>query len=197
MNLPNRLTMLRIGLAILIIVILLFPFYTINISFPDFKVEDLIINSKYILAGILFVIASITDYLDGYLAKKHNLVTDFGKMFDSIADKILVNPILIILSAKGLISPVIPVVIITRDIITNAIKMMAGNKGTVVAAIQMGRVKTACMLVGITLTFFYNLPFEFYNLRIADFFLIAATLLSIVSGGQYYLKYRKIIFKNN
>ena len=161
MNLPNKITMSRIFLSIFIIVLLLFPIDAMGIVMPKIFVnETIVVDIKYIIAGVLFIVASLTDFLDGYIARKYNLITDFGKMIDAIADKILVNPILIILAASGFISPIIPVIIIARDSVVNSIKMIAGSKGQVVAAIKMGKLKTASLMVGITLTLFYNLPFE-------------------------------------
>ncbi|MDD4733609.1 MAG: CDP-diacylglycerol--glycerol-3-phosphate 3-phosphatidyltransferase [Bacilli bacterium] len=187
MNLPNKLTMLRIYLTIAIIFILLFPFGEIGINLPKLFInEAIVVDIKYFIAGFLFIIASLTDFLDGYIARKYNLITDFGKMIDAIADKVLVNSALIILAAQGVIHPIIPVIIIFRDTAVNSIKMIAGNKGQVVAAINTGKIKTACMMVGLTLAFFYNLPFAFWNLRVADLLLAVATILSIVSGFQYY-----------
>ena len=195
MNLPNKLTMLRIVLTFIIIAILIFPFEAVGINVTKLFVnEQIVVDIRYIIAGILFIIASITDFLDGYIARKYNLITDFGKMIDSIADKILVNSVLIILASTGFIHPIIPVIIIIRDTVVNSIKMIAGSHGNVVAAIWMGKVKAACLMIGITLTLFYNLPFELWNLQIADFPLIVATVLSIVSAVQYYNMNKKYIF---
>lgn len=194
MNLPNKITISRIILSFIIIVLLLFPFDSAGISVPKLFVnESIVIDVTYIVVAVLFVIASITDFFDGYLARKHNLVTDFGKMIDAIADKILVNPVLIILAAKGFISPIIPVVIVARDSFVNSIKMVAGSKGKVVAAIKLGKLKTACLMVGIVLTLCYNLPFELYNLRVADALLIIACVLSIISAIEYYNMNKKFI----
>ena len=198
MNLPNKITMSRIFLSIFIIVLLLFPIDAMGIVMPKIFVnETIVVDIKYIIAGVLFIVASLTDFLDGYIARKYNLITDFGKMIDAIADKILVNPILIILAASGFISPIIPVIIIARDSVVNSIKMIAGSKGQVVAAIKMGKLKTASLMVGITLTLFYNLPFEFYNLKISDALLIIACVLSIISAAQYYSMNKKIIFEDS
>lgn len=187
MNLPNKLTMSRIIMAILIVGILLFPFDSTGINLPKLFVnESIVIDIKYIICGVLFIIASITDLLDGYVARKYNIITDFGKMIDAIADKVLVNSILVVLASQGFIHPIIPVVIIIRDTVVNSIKMVAGNKGNVVAAIKSGKVKTACLMVGIVLTLFYNMPFELWNLKISDILLIIATILSVVSGIEYY-----------
>lgn len=197
-NLPNKLTLFRIFLTLVIIFILLFPFYNLNINFPKYTIDGtILVDSKYIVAGILFIIASLTDFLDGYIARSKNLITDEGKMLDAIADKILVNSVIIILSAQGFIHPIIPVIIIMRDTAVDSIKMMAGNKGKVVAAINTGKWKTACLMVGTILTLFYNLPFELWNINVSDVLLIIAAVLSIVSGIQYYYQNKKIIFSEN
>ena len=188
MNLPNKLTMCRIVLSIVIIILLLFPFQSAGIDMPQLFVnEKIVIDIKYLISGVLFILASLTDFLDGYIARKRNLITDFGKLIDAIADKILVNSVLIILASTGFIHPIIPVVIILRDSVVNSIKMLAASKGKVVAAIKTGKFKTACLMVGITLTLFYNMPFELFNLRVSDFILFLAAILSIISGIQYYI----------
>lgn len=196
MNLPTKLTVLRIILSIIIMVLLIFPFDAIGFSFPVIRAR-IDMDMKYVVAGILFIIASITDFLDGYLARKNNQVTDMGKMLDAIADKILVNPILIIFSAEGMISPIVPVVVVVRDIIVNAIKMEAASKGKVVAAIQSGKIKTASLMVGMVLLFFGNVPFVYVNIRIDLFFIYFATIMSLVSMIQYYHLNKKIIFANS
>lgn len=187
MNTPNKLTMFRIFLTLIIVAILLFPFSAMGINIPQIFVnETIVIDIRYLIAGVLFVIASITDFIDGHLARKYNLVTDFGKFMDAVADKILVNSILIILAAQGFIHPLIPVVIIMRDTFVDSIRMVASSGGKVIPAGMLGKCKTACMMVGLVLTLFYNMPFELFNLRIADFLLVLATVLSVVSGVQYY-----------
>lgn len=196
MNLPNKLTMSRIIMAFVIIAVLLFPFDATGIELPKIFVnETLVVDLKYIIAGILFIIASLTDFVDGYIARKYNLVTDFGKMIDAIADKVLVNSVLIILCATGFIHPIITVIVIVRDSIVNSIKMVAGSKGQVVAAIKSGKVKTACLMVGIVLTLFYNLPFELINLKVSDILLVIAAVLSVISGVQYYYMNKHLIFE--
>ena len=197
MNLPNKLTISSIIMSIAIIVLLLFPFQMAGIEFPQLFIDEkLVVDSKYLIAGTLFILASLTDFLDGYLARKNNEVTDFGKLLDAIADKVLVNSVLIILASQGFIHPIIPVVIIVRDSIVNSIKMIAASRGKVVAAIKSGKVKTATLMVGISLTVFYNLPFELFNLRVADFLLFVAAILSIISGIQYYLLNKHLLFED-
>lgn len=196
MNLANKITISRIILSIIIIAILIFPFDAMGIStYKLFIAEKLVVDVKYLIAGVLFVIASLTDFVDGYVARKYNMVTDFGKMVDAIADKMLVNSVLIILASTGTINAIIPVIVILRDTVVNTIKMIAGNKGKAVAAIKSGKIKTACLMIGITLTLFYNLPFELINVRVADILLIIATIMSIISGVQYYQMNKKFIFE--
>ena len=195
MNLPNKLTIFRILITILIIIVLLFPFYAIGVSsIKLFINESVVVSLKYIIAGILFVIASLTDFIDGYIARKYNMVTELGKMLDAIADKILVNSVLIILAAQGVIHPLLPVIIISRDTIVDVIKMIVGNKKGAVGAIKSGKIKTTFMMVGLSLTLFNNLPFELWNLKVSTLFLIIATVLSIYSGFEYYKQNKDILF---
>lgn len=193
-NIPNYLTISRIIISLIVIVFLLFPFDMINVSFPKYLIDGtIIIDVKMVIAAVLFVIASITDFFDGYLARKYNCVSDFGKVTDAIADKILVNSLLIILSGQGYISPVIPVVIILRDTVVNTLKMVAGEHGNVVAAIKTGKFKTAFLMIGVTLKLIGNYPAGLFNIAVDDFFLITATVLSLVSAAEYINLYKKYI----
>lgn len=128
MNLPNKLTLSRIILTIVMILICLFPFYSIGINFPKLNINGLIIDSTYLIAGFIFIIASFTDFLDGYLARKNNQVTDTGKLLDAIADKVLVNSALIILAVRGFIPAIVPVIYVFRDEVVNSLKMDALKK---------------------------------------------------------------------
>ena len=179
-------------MTLFIIFFCLFPFYLININFPQYNVKGIIVDSKYIIAGILFVIASISDLLDGKIARKRGLVTDTGKMLDAIADKVLVNSVLVIFASNGFINPIIAVIYIFRDEVVNALRMHAAKGGKVVPASGMGKIKTFAMMSGLSLMFFYNLPFELFNIRVAEFLIYFATIMSVVSGFEYY---RQIISK--
>lgn len=194
MNLPNKITIGRIIIAVIIMVMLVLPWYSLGVSFPRFDVAGrIVVDLKYIIAGVLFVIASVTDFVDGYLARSRHLVTDFGKVMDAIADKILVNGLLVILAHDGFIPVAVPVIIITRDIFVDAFKMISGNKGKVVAASIWGKAKTMCMMIGMTLTMFYNLPFELFNFNFSGLLILVATVLSVISGCQYYYGAKKFM----
>ena len=194
MNAANKITMSRIVLSIIILIILLFPWHQVNVDIPTYILKgNLIINSKYIIAGALFIIASITDFIDGKVARKYNMVTDYGKMLDAISDKLLTNTLIIILACENMVSPIIAVIIIGRDIIVDSIKMLIGNKGKVVAAIGVAKLKTATLMTGLTLKLFYDLPFSLIPVKISDYLLIVAAILSVVSAAKYYVMAKEYI----
>lgn len=192
MNLPNKISLSRIFMAVIIIFLCLFPFYAINIEIPKYNVNGIIVDLRYVLSGIIFIIASVSDFIDGRLARKNNLVTDTGKVLDAIADKVLVNSVLIIFAYNGFIHPVIAVIYIFRDEVVNALRIHAAKNGIIVPAGMNGKIKTFAMMVGLSLMFFYNLPFELINIRLDEFLVFFATIMSIVSGIEYYNKIMKI-----
>lgn len=193
MNLANKITLSRVVLSIVIMILLLFPFNQVGVELSTYKISTGVIELKYIIAGVLFIIASLTDFVDGRVARKYNMVTDFGKMVDAISDKMLTNSLLVILSSTGMISPVIALIFIVRDIIVDAIKMIVGNKGKAVAAIGVAKWKTATLMLGLVFTLFYNLPFELIGIRVSDVLLIISCCLSVVSGFKYYMMARPYI----
>ena len=194
MNVPNKITMCRIILSIILLIVLIFPLEGLGIDFPEIRINSkILIDSKDIICGIIFVVASLTDFLDGFLARKYNIVTDLGKVMDAIADKILVNGVLIVLACNGYISVIIPVVIVSRDIAVDSIKMIAGQKNGAVAASKTGKAKTALMLIGIILVLFNDLPFAIWGVYPGKIIIMIATVLSIMSGVEYYNKNRKYI----
>ena len=194
MNTPTKLTVSRLILSLVIIFILLFPWSMINVTIPQVLVSGVTVDIRYPIAGVLFIIASLTDFLDGYLARKNNQITNTGKMLDAIADKVLVDSVLIILACQGFVNAIVPVVIVLRDIVVDAIKMEAASKGKVVAAIKSGKIKTASLMVGTVLMLFYNLPFELVNVHVDIFLLYFATIMSIFSMYEYCTLNKNIIF---
>ena len=191
MNLPNRITMVRIFLTIFIIFLCLFPFYAINVSFAQYNISGVVVDLRYIISGIIFIVASLTDFIDGRLARKNNWVTDTGKMLDAIADKVLVNSVLIIFASNGFIHPIVAVIYIFRDEVVNAMRMHAAKNGVVVPAGMTGKIKTFAMMTGLSLMFFYNLPFELINIRVDKFLIYFAVVMSVVSGIEYYRQIMK------
>ena len=187
MNTANKITMSRIYMAIMVLIILLFPWHQVGLEIPTYTINgNIVVYLKHIIAGVLFVIASLTDFMDGKIARQYNMVTDFGKMIDAISDKILTNTVIVVLACENMVHPVIAVIIIGRDIIVDSIKMLIGNKGKAVAAIKVAKYKTASLMFGLSLKLFYDLPFSLMSVSISDYLLIIAAVLSIVSGAKYY-----------
>lgn len=194
MNKANKITMSRIVLTIIMLIVLLFPWHQVGVELPTYVINGTItVELKYIIAGVIFVIASITDFFDGRVARKYNMVTDFGKMLDAISDKLLTNTLLIVLISDNMVPAIIGVIIIGRDIIVDAIKMLIGSKGKPVAAIKVAKFKTASLMIGLTLKLFYDLPFSLIPIRVSDFLLIVAAVLSIISGVKYYIMSKEYI----
>ena len=183
----NLITISRIILTIIIISILVFPFESAGIDFVNLFInEAIVINIKYLIVGVLFIIAVFTDFLDGYVARKKNMQTEFGKTLDKIADKLLIDSVLIVLASQGFLHPIIPVIVVARDYIVNTIKNAALRNGKTLRFVKTGKAKSIVFKIGITLTLFYNLPFEMFGVPVARVLLIIATILSVVSGIQYF-----------
>lgn len=188
MNLPNKITVGRIVVSIMILILLCFPFEEVGINIPTYSIDGTVsANLIHFIACGLFILASLSDLVDGKIARKRGIVTDFGKVMDAIADKILVNGVLIVLAWEGMISIFVPVVIITRDTFVDAFKMIMGQNKGAVGASWAGKVKTVFMMTGVSLMLAYNLPFELWGIRVADALILLATALSIFSGVQYYI----------
>ena len=193
MNLPNKITFSRIILTIIIIITLLFPFDAVGISLPSLFInESIVVEVKYLIVGVLFMIAAISDVIDGKLARKYNLETNIGKVMDDIADKLLVDLTLIVLSTCGFISSTIAIVVIATDIINYALKL--GSNGNEIKCNNIvKKIKNFFINFGIVLTLFYNLPFELINFKVSDVMLMIASVLCIVITLQYYENGKKYI----
>lgn len=212
MNWPNRLTLLRLLLVPVVMVLILISFYVEmkpNIAEPQWKwvisIGDYHLPIMFLVGGIIFMIASFTDFLDGYLARKNNQVTDFGKFFDPIADKLLVNSTLILFAATGMLPVWITVILILRDIFVDFIRMILSKKGVTLAAGIFGKLKTVFQMVGLSLIFFVNyLFFTGSNSGLTNEYgwmnqiillpMYVATLFSIYSGTLYFWKAKPQLF---
>lgn len=196
MNLPNRLTVIRIVMIPVIVAIYLFPYAQFNIEIPQYDVGFVSLSLINIVVLVLFLLTSFTDFLDGYLARKNNLITTFGKFADPIADKLLVNSMFILFASKGIISVVPVLIMIGRDVIVDGCRMIASSNGKVVAAGYLGKVKTVAQMLSISLILINNLPFELWNIAISDVVLWFATIVSFVSGVSYFKQMKEYIFES-
>lgn len=195
MNLPNKLTLLRIILVPIMTIIWLFPYHYFNINFINFNIGPINLPLLNIIVLAIFIIASLTDLLDGHIARKRNLITTFGKFADPIADKLLINISLIILGYKGMIPIVCVIIMIARDLIVDGCRMIASSKGIVVAAGALGKAKTTLQVSAIIVALLNNLPFELWSLPINDILIWFASFVSIVSGYSYFSQLKEHIFE--
>lgn len=176
MNLPNKLTLLRCALVPLIILCFYLPF------------------SWSMWAGmVLFVAAAVTDVVDGRYARAHNLVTDFGKFMDPIADKLVVNSVLIMLSAFGKVHPVITVLFIAREFAVSGLRLVAANKGVVLAAGKLGKLKTTFQCIAIPFLMLDNPIFRLIHIPFDQIMLWASLILSLWSGADYIIRNKELI----
>lgn len=191
MNLPNKLSVIRICLVPVVIVLFLL---------------NAIIPYARLWATLVFILAAITDFADGYIARKYNLITTLGKFLDSIADKILVSSslILLILAAPktfgiDLIIAISVIIILIRDLIVNTIRMLAASKNFIMAADMSGKAKTALQTVAIPIImsaqdFGHLIGFNYlYMYLIGLFLFVVSIVLTVVSGVHYFNKGRAVI----
>ncbi len=189
MNLSTKITLSRLVLAGIILLLLLFPWIDIGFSFKTFVIKGrIIIDTKYIIAGVLFLIASITDVLDGYLARKEKKESEFGSVLDIMADKFLINGVLIVLAYQGFIHVLIPVIIVVRDILLDGLRLLAAKEQKEITENKLGKIKTICLLLGTTLILFYNLPFEIWGIYLAEIIIDIGAILSVISGISYFIE---------
>jgi len=160
----------------------------------DFGFVTLRITNIIVL--ILFVIASVTDFLDGYIARKHHLITSFGKFIDPIADKLLVNTMFVLFAANGVAAVVPVMVMIWRDTIVDGLRMNAGEKGIVVAAGFMGKVKTVAQMITIIVILLNNLPFELARFPMGELLLWFSMCVSVISGAGYFMQLKDVIMES-
>ena len=148
----------------------------------------------WIVLPILFIIASFTDFLDGYIARKYNLVTTFGKFIDPLADKLLVMAALLLLNDFGIIPIWITIVILSREFIVTGIRLVAVGAGKVIAASNLGKYKTASTMIALVILLFAPLypDLEFYGLVI----LYIGLALTVISGIDYFIKNKEIIMES-
>ncbi|MGN1276205.1 MAG: CDP-diacylglycerol--glycerol-3-phosphate 3-phosphatidyltransferase [Floccifex sp.] len=191
MNLPNKLTCLRILLVPVVVIIYL------CIS-PDFCVfsQTTGLALRDVLAFLVFVGASITDMLDGQIARRQNLITSFGKFADPIADKMLVNTLLILMVYTHQANVVAVLLMIARDLVVDGLRMIASQHGKVVSAGMPGKVKTVLQMIAIAVLLLRNWPFAFFNLPVGSILLWCATVASLYSGWIYFYKLRKYVLES-
>ena len=195
MNLPNKLSVIRVLLVPLLILVYMFPYDTTGINVPVYHILDTDISLVNIIILVIFIVASITDYFDGRIARSKKLITTFGKFADPIADKLLVNTIFLLLASDGKINIIIPIIMISRDTIVDAIKMSAASKQVVVAASKLGKLKTVSQMIALCFLLVNNFPFSVLGIDLATILAWIATVISVISGIDYFIKNREMLME--
>lgn len=193
-SIPNWLTLIRIALVPIVIIFILIsnlttiapglqtPLYQITMD----GVVTISINGSFLTAGIFFIIASITDFLDGFLARKYHWVSDFGKLWDPLADKLLTNAVLICFGALNYLPIWLALIFVIRDIVIDGYRMLAAKSQVVVPANWYGKIKTIFMMVGIVFIFFLGTNVSgWYYWAINNLCIYLAAMLAIASGIIY------------
>ncbi len=195
MNLPNKLSLFRVILVPIIATVYLFMDFGIAFTFSANMSEMLVVEWKEIIIFILFAIASFTDYLDGMIARKYNLITSFGKFIDPIADKLLVNTMFILFAIHHRVPVIAVIIMIWRDMIVDGLRMSASSKGKVVAAGMPGKVKTVLQMFAIIFVMLHNVPFLLINIPMDQILVWAATITSVYSGIIYFVKLKDVVME--
>lgn len=196
MNIPNRLTLIRLVFVPIIVFFAIFPFAQFNIVFGYIMVDFVSVPVVNIIILVLFVIASFTDFLDGYLARKHNLVTTFGKFVDPLADKLLVNTMFILFAYQGVVPVLAVLIMLWRDTAIEGVRMIAARSGVTIAAAFLGKVKTVSQMITVVLYLVSNLPFELVQLPVHELMLWFTVAISVASGISYFLQAKDLILES-
>jgi len=183
MNVPNKITLSRICLIPIFIVLLSVPF-----NWGKVSIGATYLPVSHMIAAIIFIIAAGTDWLDGYYARKYNLITNLGKFLDPLADKLLVSAALILIVQHNLAAAWIVIIIISREFAVTGLRLVAAGDGIVLAASSLGKIKTATQLIAIALLLLHNFPFSFLNIPIATIMLYIALFFTVLSGYDYFVK---------
>ncbi len=179
MNIANKLSILRILLVPLLVVVFMF--------LPN--------PQNYFIALFIFVIGTLTDLMDGYIARKRNLITTFGKFIDPVADKVLVNTALVLLLVNGDIPFMAFLIMLWRDLLVDGVRMVASSENQVIAASIFGKLKTVLQMTAIILLFLRNWPFSLMAIPMDQIILWLAVLASFLSGVDYLIKSSAIWYR--
>lgn len=215
MNLPTKITFSRI-IAIVAMLIALFVLFLINYftGWQTIELGNTGINLVFLIILAFFLIASYTDHLDGHLARKNNQVTDLGKFLDPVADKLLINSMVIFLIAPSLFAAYVPgaenvasfnmwcaIILVARDIVVDALRFIGAQKKVVIAANIFGKAKTVLQMVAISVVLLNDFPFRYFDqswpvgLRVSDLLVYLCTIVSMLSGIIYVVQNRKVFIE--
>lgn len=188
MNLPNQLTVFRIILIPVFILLLSVPY-----AWQSLDVTGVMLPLNWLLAAIVFAVASITDFFDGQIARRQHLVTNFGKFADPLADKLLVMTALIFLTGFNVVPAWMTAVIVIRELAVTGLRtLIVENNGKVLAAQMPGKIKTFSQMFAIFFLYLKDVPFTAIGLPIGEILLWIAVIFTIYSGIDYFWQNRVV-----
>ena len=188
MNIPNKITVSRICLIPLFMIVIMFDFGWGNMTL--FGAE---MPVNHFVGALIFIFASATDWVDGYYARKYNLVTNLGKFLDPLADKLLVSAAFILLVELDLAPAWIVIIIICREFAVTGLRLILAGEGEVVAANQLGKIKTWAQIVAISALFLHNTIFTLIGIPFDTIMLWVALIFTIWSGWDYFYLNRRVL----
>lgn len=171
-------------------------FMLVDFGFGNVIVANTEMMWEHLIGGLIFIFASVTDWLDGYIARKYSLVTNMGKFLDPLADKLLVSAAFIILVELGTAPSWIVIVIISREFAVTGLRLILAGGGEVVAANQLGKIKTVTQILAIVSLLLNNIYFESIGIPFGTIVLYVALLFTVWSGVDYFYKNRKVLLES-
>ena len=191
MNLPNKITLSRIFLIPLFMIVMLVPLH-----WGQIHLLWTVLPVTHLVGALIFILASTTDWIDGHIARKYNLVTNMGKFLDPLADKLLVSAAFIVLVDLKYAASWIVIVIISREFAVTGLRLLLAGEGEVVAANMLGKIKTWTQIIAISALLLHNIIFEAIHFQFDQLALWVAMIFTIWSGWDYFAK-NMHVFKNS
>lgn len=198
MSIFKKLNIVRLILSVLILLFLMIPWYQLGIIFPTFTAGGkIVMDLKYIISGFAFIFVILIKFFELHVSKKAKKENVFMNALEECTDRILLSGLLIILAYNGFISVVIPIIVILRNIMMDALKKVSVDNGKMTEKSALGIGEKICLTLGVMLMLFYNLPFELWNFYFADALILIGTVLVVLNGCFYYFRAQKLIQKVN
>lgn len=191
MNIPNRITLSRIALIPVFVILMV-----VNFGWGNMTLLGATLPVEHFVGAMIFIVASLTDWIDGHYARKHNLVTNMGKFLDPLADKLLVSAAFILLVELDKAPAWIIIIIISREFAVTGLRLICAEQGEVVAANQLGKIKTWAQILAIVLLLLNNMIFDIWHISADIIMLWVALVFTVWSGIEYFWLNRRVLLES-
>lgn len=194
MNLLKNISIIHIVLIILALFLLMIPWYQLGIEFPSFIAGGkIVIDSKYFIVGFITILIILLKLWEYKLEIANKQEIDFLKSIRIASDKVLLNGLMIILAYNGFISVVIPILLVGKEILLENIKKVSADNGKMMERSMLGIFEKTCLNLGVIFILFYNLPFELWNIFLADALILIGAVMSVINGCIYFFRAKNLI----